>query len=313
MIYPIDPVMKKVPMKNETPIEYHDLVESLAGELPSIPLIMNDLLKIITDSNAALFAIRDVIKNDKAIFSKILKFANNVEYRQGSAERITSISDAIQRLGLENVKKIALNTSVFKLFEELEGSSDFKLEDLWMHSCGVAIASEALAERFESKFSDHAYSCGLLHDLGKVAKLKFSSENFFREIQYAFENNLSFHSTELNFRSLQHDVLGALVVQKWGISPIVEQSTRLHHTVKKSMRMGVEDPNIHKLIDLVGLANHIIKDIDFGNSGYKVKLSLAPEFLRRRKIDGQEFEKCKEVVQDALNAESEHLAIFSKE
>ena len=151
--------MKKVPMKNETPIEYHDLVESLAGELPSIPLIMNDLLKIITDSNAALFAIRDVIKNDKAIFSKILKFANNVEYRQGSAERITSISDAIQRLGLENVKKIALNTSVFKLFEELEGSSDFKLEDLWMHSCGVAIASEALAERFESKFSDHAYSC----------------------------------------------------------------------------------------------------------------------------------------------------------
>ena len=90
--------MKKVPMTNETPIEYHDLVESLAGELPSIPLIMNDLLKIITDSNAALFAIRDVIKNDKAIFSKILKFANNVEYRQGSAERITSISDAIQRL-----------------------------------------------------------------------------------------------------------------------------------------------------------------------------------------------------------------------
>ena len=66
MIYPIDPVMKKVPMTNETPIEYHDLVESLAGELPSIPLIMNDLLKIITDSNAALFAIRDVIKNDKA-------------------------------------------------------------------------------------------------------------------------------------------------------------------------------------------------------------------------------------------------------
>ena len=64
-------------------IEYHDLVESLAGELPSIPLIMNDLLKIITDSDTALFAVRDLIKNDKAIFSKILKFANSVETRQG--------------------------------------------------------------------------------------------------------------------------------------------------------------------------------------------------------------------------------------
>jgi putative nucleotidyltransferase with HDIG domain len=298
---------------NDTSTEYHNLVESLAGELPSIPLIMNDLLKIITDPNAALFAIRDMIKNDKAIFSKVLKFANNVEYRQGSAERITSISDAIQRLGLENVKKIALNTSVFKLFEKAEGNSQFKLEDLWMHSCGVAIASEALAERFESKFSDQAYSCGLLHDLGKVAKLKFSSENFFKEIQHAFENYLCFHSTELNFRSLQHDVLGALIVRKWGISPVVEQTTRWHHTIKRSDRVEVEDPNMHKLIDLVKLANHIIKDIEFGNSGYKIKQQLPPEFLRRRKIDDQELQSCKEVVQDALDAEAEHLAIFSKE
>ena len=89
--------------------DYNELVDSLAGELPSIPLIMNDLMKIISDSNAALFAIRDVIKNDKSIFSKVLKAANSVEVRQGSAERITCIADAIQKLGLENVKQIALH------------------------------------------------------------------------------------------------------------------------------------------------------------------------------------------------------------
>ena len=298
---------------NEAPAEYHSLVESLAGELPSIPLIMNDLLKIISDSNAALFAVRDIIKNDKAIFSKVLKFANSVEIRQGTTERITSISDAIQRLGLENVKKIALNTSVFQLFEEMETNSNFKLEDLWMHSCGVAIAAETLAERFESKFSEHAYSCGLLHDLGKVAKIKFSPENFFKEVNHALENDFCIHATEQNLRSLQHDVLGALIVQKWGISSIVEQTTRWHHTVKKSERSGIEDPNMHKLIDMVKLANHIIKDLQFGNSGYSMKLQLAPEFLRRRKIDEQEYLSCKEVVQAALDEEAEHLAIFSKE
>ena len=78
--------------------EYHDAVENLAGELPSIPLIMNDLLKIITDTDTALFAVRDIVRNDKSIFSKILKFANSVEYRQGTTERITSVTDAIQRL-----------------------------------------------------------------------------------------------------------------------------------------------------------------------------------------------------------------------
>ena len=43
--------------------------------------------------------------------------------------------------------------SVFKLFEELDNQENFKLDDLWMHSCGVAIATETLAERFESKLS----------------------------------------------------------------------------------------------------------------------------------------------------------------
>jgi putative nucleotidyltransferase with HDIG domain len=298
---------------NESPNEYHDIVENLAGELPSIPLIMNDLLKIIADPNAALFAIRDIIKNDKAIFSKVLKFVNNVEFRQGSAERITSISDAIQRLGLENVKKIVLKTSVFKLFDELDNNTNFQIESLWMHSCGVAIATEALAERFESQFSEHAYSCGLLHDLGKVAKLKFSSENFLNEIQYASDNNLSLYLAENRLNSIKHDLLGALIIQKWGISPIVEKTTRWHHTIKKSDRTGVDDPNMDKLIDLLKLANHIIKDIEFGNSGYKVKIALAPEFLRRRRIDDQELQSCKEVVERALEAEAEHLAIFSKE
>lgn len=298
---------------NDIPAEYHNLVESLAEELPSIPLIMNDLLKIISDSNAALFALRDIIKNDKAIFSKVLKFANSVEIRQGTTERITSISDAIQRLGLENVKKIALNTSVFKLFEELDNQENFKLDDLWMHSCGVAIATETLAERFESKLSEHAYSCGLLHDLGKLAKIKFSPKNFVFEINHASENNFCIHTTEHNLRSLKHDVLGALIVQKWGISPVVEETTRWHHTVKKIDRGGIEDPNMHKLIDLVKLANHLIKELQFGNSGYSAKPDLPPEFLRRRKIDTEEYKNCKEAVETALDAEADHLAIFSKE
>ena len=52
--------------------EYNEIVDSLAGELPSIPLIMNDLLKIISDSNTALYAVQNIIKNDKSIYSNIL-------------------------------------------------------------------------------------------------------------------------------------------------------------------------------------------------------------------------------------------------
>ena len=297
----------------DPPSEYHEIVDSLAGELPSIPLIMNDLMKIISDSNAALFAIRDILKNDKSIFSKILKFANNLEMRQGSAERITCISIAIQRLGLEKVKKIALNTSVFEIFKELENNSGFNLEEFWKHSCGVAIASESLAEMFELKHCDQAYSCGLLHDLGKVAKIKFSLKRFLREIRHTSRYNCSLDTTEKKLNTIGHDKLGALIIKKWSISPVIECTTRWHHTLNKEKRLELEDPNLHKLTDIIILANHIIKELNFGNSGCSIKFQLDSDFLRRRKIDGQEFEKCKEVVLDALDGEAEHLALFSKE
>lgn len=297
---------------NDSLSEYHILVDALAGELPSIPLIMNDLLKIVSDSNAALFGVRDIIKKDKAIFSKVLKSANSFEIRQGSDERIILISDAIQRLGFERIKKIVLNTSVFTLFEELKGNSQFKLQDLWMHSCGVAIATECLAKRYESKYFEHAYSCGLLHDLGKVAKVKYHQESFFKEINHALETNSCLFSTELNLNSLRHDILGAMIIQKWGISPIVEQTTRWHHTAKKTERIEVNDQEIHKLIDLVKLANQIVKDLQFGNSGYNALTELSPEVFKRRKIEKEEFNECKEIVQSAFDNEAENLTLFFK-
>jgi HD-like signal output (HDOD) protein len=292
--------------------EYNEIVDSLAGELPSIPLIMNDLLKIISDSNTALFAVQNIIKNDKSIYSNILKIANKFESRQGSTEKITSISDAIQRVGFEDVKKICINTSVFNLFDGFKSESDFQIEDFWKHSCGVAVASETLAERYESKYSKHAYSCGLLHDLGKVAKIKFSAKNFFRSLRHAKRYNCSIIDSEGTLNVVKHDILGACVVKKWGISSIVENTTRWHHTTNKDLRLEIEDPNLNKLIDIIILANHIIKDLEFGNSGYKIKQQLPPEFLRRRKMDDQGLQNCKKVVQEALEAEAEHLAIFSK-
>ena len=296
-------------MSNSLP-EYQVVVDTLSGELPSIPLIMNDLLKIVSDSNAALFGVRDIIKKDKAIFSKVLKYANSFETRQGSDERIILISDAIQRLGFERIKKIVLNTSVFTIFEELEENYQFKLQDLWMHSCGVAVATEYLAKRYESKYSDHAYSCGLLHDLGKVAKIKYSQEIFFKEVNYAQETNCCLYSTELALNSLRHDILGAMIIEKWGISTVVEKTTRWHHTVKKNERIEVNDPEIHKLIDLLKLANQIVKEIQFGNSGYKVISILSPEILKRRRIADGEFTECKEIIQSTFDDERENLRLF---
>ena len=62
-------------------LEYENIVNSLRGKLPSLPLILDELMTIISDPNAALFAIKDVIQTDPSTYVQILKIANTVEYR----------------------------------------------------------------------------------------------------------------------------------------------------------------------------------------------------------------------------------------
>ena len=163
--------MSSATMTAEQASNYDSVVSKLAGNLPSIPVLVNDMMKVVSDPGAATFALCDIIQKDQSVYAKILKIANSVEFRQERTDRITQINDAVLRIGSENVRRTLLSTSVLDSFRSDENESKFKLEGLWLHSCGVALASQLLSERYDEELSDQAYACGLLHDLGKVAKI----------------------------------------------------------------------------------------------------------------------------------------------
>ena len=290
--------------------EYDAIIRKVAGDLPSIPLLVQDMMKIISDADAASFALCDIIRKDQSIFSKILKIANSVEYRQGRTDRITDMNDAVLRIGTENVRKTLLSTSVLNTFLDGDGEDRFKLEGLWLHSCGVAIACSVLSERFDCEFSEQAYACGLLHDLGKVIKIKFLKKEFLREVKFSIKNKTSLWFSEKALGHIQHDLIGSMIVEKWGISSVVENTTRWHHTFSKSSRLNVEDPDVHKMIDLVMLANHMVKELKFGNSGSALSEALPERFLKRNRMTEEEYEGARETVRMHIDAESENLAVL---
>jgi len=182
--------------------EYEIVVNSLKGNLPSIPVVMNELMTVISDHDAALYALRDLLKMDHSIFAQLLRVANTHEHRQGLSSRITGIDDAVQILGLEKVKRIALNTTILTLFKGANLPVEFSLESLWLHSVGVALASSTLAEELNTGMEDQAYTCGLLHDLGKVAKCKFDQKLFSKHLKSTWDKNLDCHDWETQGKTL---------------------------------------------------------------------------------------------------------------
>jgi putative nucleotidyltransferase with HDIG domain len=290
--------------------EYEIIVSSLKGNLPSIPVVMNELMTVISDHDAALYALRDLLKMDHSIYAQLLKVANTHENRQGRANRITGMDEAVQILGLEKVKRIALNTTILTLYEGVALPIEFSLEALWKHSVGVAMASATLAEQLNFGMEDQAYTCGLLHDIGKVAKCKFDQMRFSKDLKSTWDKKVDCHQWETEGKHIRHDLLGSYLARSWGISSMVETVTKWHHEEDRTKRYEIEDADIQKLVDIVYLANGTIHRLGFGNSGHKVSKPPSKLILRRLRMEDEDFESFEEKLSQNLEKEAENLALF---
>lgn len=292
-------------------IDYEVIVDSLKGKLPSLPVVMNELMTVISDHDAALYALRDLLKMDQGIYSQLLKVANTYENRKGRENRISTMDEAVQILGLEKVKRVAMNTTILSLYKGVKLPTNFSLESLWMHSIGVALASSTLAEHLQIDLVDQAYTCGLLHDIGKVAKCKFDQIRYWKEISSANENNQDTHQWEITGKHIRHDILGSYLARIWGISPLVEIVTKWHHEEDRSKRHDIEDANIQALVDIVYLANCTIHGLEFGNSGHQRVKEPSKMILRRLRMEKEDFSIFEEKLIKKLQDEEEHLALFA--
>ena len=294
----------------ERDTEYEIIVDSLKGDLPSIPVVMNELMTVISDQDAALYALRDLLKMDHSIFAQLLKVANTHEYRQKQEKRITRIDDAVQVLGLEKVKRIALNTTILTLYKGVKLPIEFNLESLWLHSVGVAIASSTLAEDLDTGMQDQAYTCGLLHDLGKVAKCKFDQKLFARDLKSTWNKKMDCHQWETTGNRIRHDLLGSYLARAWGISSLVETVTKWHHEEDRAKRYDIEDAEIQKLVDIVYLANGTIHRLGFGNSGHKFKQEPSKLILRRLRMEDEDYLNFEDKLTEKFENDAESLALF---
>ena len=266
-------------------VSYEDVINAIKKNIPTLPQILEELIKRLSDVDSSLESIEDLIEIDQAITSRILKVSNKVEFLEPEEPRITSVHDALQKIGLEHAKRISLNVSVLDLMENVEFPPTFRFASLWQHCLGVAVASSILAEELGYENPDQAYTCGLVHDIGKLIKIKFNQEEFCTEVQAAREGNMDLHDFEMINECLMHDTLGSLMMEFWQMPAELTAVIRYHHLGHRAMRVDVESDDLNHLIDIVYLANLLVKKLEIGNSGHYVTKVPSPEFIESLGLD----------------------------
>jgi putative nucleotidyltransferase with HDIG domain len=290
-------------------IDYQGLLDRIRRDLPTLPSIVNELTTILNNPDSSTFAVEEIMTSDQSMTMKILRVANTAFYR-GARERVADANEAIGTLGFEKIRNVILTSSVFEMFSGPSAEKKFSLEELWKHSLGVAVASSALTKYLGRAGHDRAYTCGLVHDIGKVARYKLNQEEFVNDCQYALDKKMDFLRVELANQTPRHDYLGYLICKSWGLSRHVEAVVRWHHESNPEHRLNVHSDETHEVIDIVSLANWMVHVTGFGFSGHDHTPAPSDALLARLTLVRSQLPTLMESVQRELETTEDFVNVL---
>lgn len=136
-----------------------DLLEQVGriGHLPAAPRVYVKLTRKMADPTSDMADLAAIIASDPALTAKLLQLANSAYFN--AVATVNSVSEAVARLGLNTVRKLALACETYGA-----GQHNGDIEALQAR----ALLASNLAERIatESKWRDPAATAALLAEIG---------------------------------------------------------------------------------------------------------------------------------------------------
>jgi HD-like signal output (HDOD) protein len=143
------------------------------SHLPPAPRVLPLLLSRLTDPDADVTEVVDLITFEPALTAKLIQICNSAFFSGGTP--IDSVYEAVNRLGFRQVYQVVAAVTGSRFFRS-SGTSALDAHLLWRHSVTAAFAALFVAEAV-GVASDLAFTGGLLQDLGKLILAGSESRN----------------------------------------------------------------------------------------------------------------------------------------
>jgi putative nucleotidyltransferase with HDIG domain len=199
-------------------------------------------------------AITETISFDQALAGAVLRSANSATSASRSA--ISTVRDAVHRLGPPTVLSIALGTSVKSQMNDSVPEYGLEPGALWRHSVAASLAAEVIRASAKVRVPNEAVTAALLHDIGKVVLARHLASDVLLAISTAIQNGTPRVEAELEILEVHHGEVGGLIAQAWGLPDGIGRAIRYHHH---------PDLALEPVVDAVYLAN-VVADATEENS-----------------------------------------------
>ncbi|HRP98000.1 MAG TPA: HDOD domain-containing protein [Rhodocyclaceae bacterium] len=144
----------------------HELLEGRLNFPTSLDVSMR-IKRLADDPESSLDDIARVVRAEPVLSAKAVRMANAVMMNPYGPQ-ITSVVDAVRRIGLASLRCLAFAVSAEQLAQD-HRSHNMRLvaSGLWMHSVDVACWSHAIAREVASAPPDTAMFAGMMIDIGQ--------------------------------------------------------------------------------------------------------------------------------------------------
>lgn len=226
------------------PVDIDELVDGIVT-LPTLPQNLDHITRLINDPDPSMSELGRAIAVDPAFALKTLRLVNSAFY--GLRQEVTSVELAVTLLGLRVVRNLVVTALVCETLHDAER--------LLRHSVATALAARAVATPPRAGASvdpEEAFTCGLLHDVGRILIQTYLPDALDTIVALSQEQGLPFFEAERRVIGADHAEMGARLALRWKLPARVAGAIAAHHEPDR-----VADPGVRALAGVIAAADAI--------------------------------------------------------
>lgn len=227
------------------------------AEIPRLSAAATRLLSLVQETDHGLAEVVAIVKNDALLTSRVLMVVNSPVYGRGS--KISGIDHAVALLGEDMVVGVGLKEAAGLLLDKKLDGYAAEEGELWRHNLKTALAAKILARQAAGKVdAELAFTCGLLHDLGKAMISDYLGDNA-GKIRRAVEEGkvADFIAAERILLGIDHAEAGFDVATNWGLPTPMPEACRFHHRPGEAPEAWRELLYVVHLADIVAMLSGV--------------------------------------------------------
>lgn len=262
------------------------------NKLPMLPKVVQEVTQLLNrDDDLDFSELASTINHDQILAAKVLRMSNAAHF--GCSRSIKSIDEAVNIVGVNNLKTLVIASGVTAAFNEIPG---FDLKRFWVHSLVTAGVARQLASDLKLD-SETAYISGLMHSVGQLPlHMVFPAAGARVDEVCKGRSVLERKNVEQSMFGLDHAQIGEALAEKWNFPEEILRVIRYYATPLEAEACV--------LAPIVYTAAHIAFDLEFGKEATYIAETLEPDVAKQlglTDVDAltETIEACRALVPEA--------------